>query len=54
MAITAGEITQVFGRALVKVGEKLDEGDKVNEITKMELLELLKSAVADAWSEYQD
>lgn len=51
MALTQGEVMQVFGKAMIKVGEEFDSADKIN---KDELVGVVTIAFTDLLKEYTD
>ena len=54
MAITKGEAVQVLGRSIQKVGEYLDDEKTPDKIDKDELIDLIKTTIMDAYSEFAD
>ena len=54
MALKKGEIVQVLGRAVERVGQKLDDPDTPDEVTKEEISEIIRETIADLLSEYTD
>ena len=54
MALTKGELVQVGGRLLVRIGEKLDEPATPNTISRAEAVQLFQDTIQDLLKEYAD
>ena len=54
MALKKGEVVQILGRAVERVGLKLDDPETPDEVTKDELTEIIQQTIADLLSEYTD
>lgn len=54
VALTKGEIVQVCGRLVVRVGEALDDPSTPGTITKAEALALIQPTLTDLLSEFAD
>ena len=52
--LTQGELLQVFGRLLIKIGQEAEAGKYKDGIQANEYLDLISSLAGDAWNEYMD
>ena len=52
--LTKGELVQVCGRLVERVGKKLDEGDIADKIELSEALAILQETAVDLMAEYSD
>ncbi len=52
--LTKGEIVQVLGRTVERVGKKLDDEDTPNEVTREELSQIIQETLGDVLTEYAD
>ena len=49
--VTGGEMLTVFGNALIKAGELLDDDGK---LSKADILKIVQETIVDVWQEYND
>ena len=54
MPLTKGEIVQVAGRLVERIGVALDDPETPGSISKGEVFELLQETIQDALNEYDD
>lgn len=54
MALTKGEIVQVLGRTVERVGVSLDDPQSPDVVTKEELSQIIQQTLGDILTEYAD
>lgn len=54
MAFTKGEAFQIAGRAMERIGKKLDDPETPNELTKEEIASIIQETLLDVLAEYND
>jgi len=54
MALTKGEIVQVAGRLVTKIGQAIDDEQTPNQITKDEVFQIVQDGLGDLLKEYSD
>ena len=54
MALTKGEVVQVLGRTVEKIGFAFDDEESPDVVTKEEIFELVKDTLQDLLAEYSD
>ena len=52
--LTQGELVQVLGRLVVKIGEKMHSGEFEDGVQIGEIADLVKGLAEDAYKEYTD
>jgi len=54
VALTKGEVVQVLGRTIERIGMDLDDPDTPNKVSKEEILQLIQDVLTDLLKEFSD